>query len=95
MGFCSLGNSDHLVAIVSTEFPTNSKQNALFYDITYDYFRADWDGFHDHFRDVPCEDIFKLNASAGTSEFCEWVQVGNIRSSLTHFHGVRLLVLLP
>ena len=53
MGFCSLGNSDHLVAIVSTEFPTNSKQDALFYDITYDYFRADWDGFHDHFRDVP------------------------------------------
>ena len=27
-------------------------------------------------RDVPWEDIFKLSASAGASEFCEWVQVG-------------------
>ena len=26
-------------------------------------------------RDVPWEDIFKLGASAATSEFCEWVQV--------------------
>ena len=27
-------------------------------------------------RDVPCDDIFKLSASAAASEFCEWVQVG-------------------
>ena len=33
--------------------------------------------FTDHLRDVPWEDIFKLGASAATSEFCEWVQVGN------------------
>ena len=26
--------------------------------------------------DVPWEDIFKLGASAATSEFCEWGQVG-------------------
>ena len=26
-------------------------------------------------RDVPREDIFKLDASAAASEFCEWVQV--------------------
>ena len=33
--------------------------------------------FRDHLRDVPCEDIFKLGASAAAaSEFCEWVQVG-------------------
>ena len=37
---------------------------------------ADWDGLHDHLRDVPWEDIFKLSASAAASEFCEWVQVG-------------------
>ena len=30
----------------------------------------------DHLRDVPWEDIFKLNASAAASEFCEWVQIG-------------------
>ena len=42
----------------------------------YDYSRADSDGPHDHLRDVPWEDIFRLVASAAASEFCEWVQVG-------------------
>ena len=53
-------------------------------------------------RDVPCEDIFKLGASAAASEFCEWVQlelmymslIESIRSSLTHPHGFQLLLLL-
>ena len=44
--------------------------------MAYDYSCADWDGLCDHLRDVPWEDIFKLTASATTSEFCEWVQVG-------------------
>ena len=30
----------------------------------------------DHLRDVPWENIFKLGASAASSEFCELVQVG-------------------
>ena len=30
----------------------------------------------DHLRDVLFENIFKLNASAAASEFCEWLQVG-------------------
>ena len=32
------------------------------------------DSLHDHLRDVPWQDIFKLSASAAASEFCEWVQ---------------------
>ena len=64
---------------------------------------ADWDSLHNRLRDVPWENIFKLHASAATSEFCEWVGVGigyinlieNIRSSLIHLHGFQLLVLLP
>ena len=44
--------------------------------MAYDYFHTDWDGLHDYLRDVRWEDIFKLSASAATSEFCEWVQVG-------------------
>ena len=60
------------------------------------YSHADWDDLRDHSRDVPCEDIFKLSASATVSELCEWVQVGidiylslivSIRSDFTHFHG--------
>ena len=75
MAFPSLGKSDHVVVSVSVDFPVNSKQNAPFHRIAYDYSRADWDGRRDHLRDVPWEDIFKLSASTAASEFCEWVQV--------------------
>ena len=71
-----LENSDHVVVSVSIDFPINSKRDAPFHRIAYDYSRADWDGLRDHLRDVPWEDIFKLGASAAATEFCEWVQVG-------------------
>ena len=74
-GFPPLGNSDHVVSI-SIDFPSNSQWDAPFHCIAYDYSRADWDGLHDHSRDVPWEDIFKLGVSAAAaSEFCEWVRV--------------------
>ena len=76
MAFPSLGNSDHVVVLVSIDFPINSKQDTPFHRVAYDYSRADWDGLRDHLRDVPWEDIFKLGASAAASEFCEWVQAG-------------------
>ena len=76
MAFPSLRNSDHIVVSVSIDFPINSKQIVRFHRIAYDYSCADLDGLHDHLRDVPWEDIFKLSASAAASEFCEWVQVG-------------------
>ena len=75
-GFPPLGNSDHIVVSVSIDFPIKSKRDAPFHRIAYDYPCADWDGLHDHLKDVQSEDIFKLSASAATSEFCEWVQVG-------------------
>ena len=71
-----MGNSDHVIVSVSIGFPINSKQDTPFHRVAYGYSCADWDGFHDHFRDVPWEDVFKLSASAAASEFCEWVQVG-------------------
>ena len=94
-----LGNSD-LVVSVSIDFFINSKQDVPFHRITYDYSRADWDGFRDYLRDVPWEDIFKLSASAA-SEFCEWVLVRidvyiphvSIRSNLTHLHDFQQLLL--
>ena len=76
MAYPPLGNSDHVVVSVSIDFPINSKQDAPFHLVAYDYSRADWDGLRDHSRDVPWQDIFKLSASAAASEFCEWVQVG-------------------
>ena len=96
--FPSLRNSDHVVVSVSIDFPSNSKWDAQFHCIAYDYSCADWDDLRDHLRDVPREDIFKVGASAAVSEFCEWVQAGidvYIRPSLTHLRGFQLLVMLP
>ena len=71
MSFPPLGNSDHVVVSVSIEMLANSQKDAPFHLIAYDYSRADWDGLCDHLRDVPWEDILKLNASVAASEFCE------------------------
>ena len=49
-----------------------------FHCIVYDYSCADWDGIHDHLRDVPQENIFKISASAATIEFFEKLRVGLI-----------------
>ena len=76
IAFLPLGNSDHVVVSVSIDFPINSRQDAPFHCVAYNYSRADWDGLCDHLRDVPWEDIFKLSASAAASEFCGWAQVG-------------------
>ena len=76
MAFLPLGNSDHVGVSASIDFPSNSQWDAPFHHIAYDYSCANWDGLCDHLRDIPWEDIFKLNASAAVSEFCEWVQVG-------------------
>ena len=73
MAFHPLGNSDHVVVSVSIDFSSNSQQDVPFHCIAYDYSCADWDGLRDHLRDVRCEDIFKLSASAAASDFCEWV----------------------
>ena len=41
--------------------------NTTFHGIDYDYCNVDWDGLHDHLRDVPLEDIFKFCASVAAS----------------------------
>ena len=102
MAFPPLGNSDHVVVSVCIDFPTNSRRDAPFYCIAYDYSRADWDGLCDHLRDVPWEDIFKRGASAAASYFCkgfrsEFMYISlteKITSSLIHIHRFQLLVVL-
>ena len=76
MAFPQLENSDHVVVTSSIDFPSNSQRDALFDGIAYDYPRADWDSIRDNLRDVPWEDIFKLNFFSAASEFFEWVQFG-------------------
>ena len=103
MAFPPFGNSDHAVVSVSIDFLSNSKENASFHRIAYDYSRADCGGLRDHLRDVSWEDIFKLDTFAAASEFCECVQVvisvyipqSKYQVKLTHLHDFQLLVQLP
>ena len=74
--FPPMGNSDQFDDSISIDFPSNSKGDAPFHRIAYDYSRADWDGFCGDLSDIPWENIFKLGSSAAASGFCEWVQVG-------------------
>ena len=74
MAFFPWGNS--VVVSVSIDYPINSKQDAPFHHIAYEYSCGDWDGLCDHLRDVPLEDIFKLSASAAGGESCQSIQVG-------------------
>ena len=74
MAFPPLGNSDNVVVSASIDFPSHP-QDAPFHCIAYDYSHSDWDGLHDHLKDILWKDIFKLGASAAATEFCEWVQV--------------------
>ena len=53
MAFPPLGNSDHVVVSVSTDFPINSKQDTPFPHVAYGYSCTDWDGLCDHLGDVP------------------------------------------
>ena len=76
MVFLPLGNFDHVVVSVSVDLSINSKQDAPFHHIAYDYSCADWDGVNDHLRDVSWKYVFKLSASTAASEFCEFVEVG-------------------
>ena len=53
MTFLPLGNSDHVVVSISTNFSLNSKQDTPFHCIAYNYSCTDWDNLHGHLRDVP------------------------------------------
>ena len=103
MAFPPLENFDSVVASVSIDLLSNSQQDALFHRVAYEYSGADWDGLHDHLRDVQWEDIFNVSAFAAASKFWFGYRlqlmyiylIENMRPSLTHLHGFQLLLLLP
>ena len=70
---CPLGNSEVVVSLFSG-FPSNSRWDPLFTTHVMTIY-ADLDDLHDHLRDVPWDDIYKLDASAATTEFCKWIWV--------------------
>ena len=76
MAFPPFRNSDHVSVSVFIGFLSNSKRDAPFHCIAYDYSLADWDSLCDDLKDVPWEDIYKFSTSAAASEFCKWFQFG-------------------
>ena len=52
MAFPPYGNSDHVFVSISIDYPSNSKQDAPFHHIAYNYSRAHCDGLPDHLKDV-------------------------------------------
>ena len=101
MAFLPLGNFNHIVVSASIDFSSNSQQDALFHWITYEYSHVDWDGLHNHLRDVSSKDVFELllllvNFVSGLRLELMYLSLFlSIRSSLTHLHGFQLLMLFP
>ena len=64
---------------VSIDFLSNSKQvHVQLHRIAYDDLHANWDGLHNHLRDVSWKDIFKLGVGANV------VILGDIFEILWH-----------
>ena len=70
VAFPPLGYSDVVVS-ASIDFSSKSKEDAPFHYTAYGYSSADWDDLHDHLRNDPWQDNFKLRPSAAAIEFFE------------------------
>ena len=75
----------------------NSKHDALFHRVAYEYSRVDWDGLRDHFRDASLNSVLLLQLVNFVSGFRpEYISlIVSIRSDLPHLHGFQQFVLLP
>ena len=82
MAFPPLGNSDHAVVLVSTDFPSNSQRDVPFHCMAYDYSSAGSDGLCDNLRDVPWEDIFKSVLLLLLVNFVSGFKLGSMYISL-------------
>ena len=46
-------------------------RDSPFHCTIYDYSHADWDGIRKYLREVPWDDIFKLDASVAATDYCK------------------------
>ena len=89
IAFPPLGNSDHVVDLVSIDFPSHSQWDTPFHRIGYDFSSACWDCLCDHSRDVPWGDIFKLGSSAAARDFVSGFRLELVHISLIRKHQVK------
>ena len=66
-----------MVFLVSIGFCSVSKWNVTFHHTAFNSSCPDWDGPHDHLRNILRKDIFNQGASAAASSFCELTQAGS------------------
>ena len=93
MIFLTLGNFDHAVVPVPTDFPSNLKADVPFHQTAFDYSHANWNGFRDHLRDFLREVNFKIGASAVASKFVQsspWFSTARAVTVLYRNHFLRL-----
>ena len=99
--FLPLGNSDHVVVSVSFNFSSNSKHDAPFHRLAYDY-SANWDVLCDHSEMFhgrislnPVLLLLLVNFVSGFRLELMYISlIVSIRSSLTYLYGFQMLVLL-
>ena len=72
----SLGNSDHSVVNVVTDFNTLSSRDPPIHRKLYSYHRGDRDNFRDLIRDLPLDYIFRLDAEQCAEKILSSLQVG-------------------
>ena len=53
IAFPLLRDSDYVVVLVSIDFQSNSKRDAQFHRISYEYSHADWNGLRYYLSNVP------------------------------------------
>ena len=102
VAFSPLGDSDHVVVSVFIDFPLNPQRHAPYHRIAYDYSGADWDSLRDNLRmfygRISLNSVLLLllvNFVSGPGwNRCKYPLIVSVRSSLSHFHGFKLLVLL-
>ena len=102
MVFPLLGISDHVNLSVSIDFPSNSKHDAPFHGIAYDYFCVYgtvfviiWEMFYGRISLNSVLLLLKNFVSGVRFELMYRSLIESIRSSRAHFHGFQLLLLLP
>ena len=70
------GSSDHAVVDVEIDFSVKSSVDRPFHRKTFNYKKADWDGFRDFLRDVPWSDIFSGSPNSAAKELTDWLLIG-------------------
>ena len=91
VAFASFGNSGHVVASVSADFPSNLNVNAPVHLTAFDYSCADWNGLWNYlkllFQWLISSNLLNILSSCRLEYMSISVLILNIRSCVIHLHS--------